>query len=280
MKSKVIFICLATMLALIISNQTISSPKVEIGKKIVKFGGALMATATSFAHAGNELEEWIDKKFDVKRLKQYEGYDGKVAKYSLDVDLDGDAVSEFFGFIHPDIYFVIDIEGQGKFILPDVEYSFKGGQIMRSFLANNYKPGSKIKIDILDSDETSNAMLNNFLRTKVTANGEINVNDAVRLSSSASIQLVQDGQTLVLNAPDTIYSGTVFTPKEGAFFEAKGEISDGERKIGSIKIKKEWEEKVSKSIFSSVFYLIISLGLLVGLITYFYKKIIKTQPAV
>ena len=221
------------MLTLVLSNQvTADSPRAEISKIVVKGAttvGMLVVTATTAAFGSSELEEWVDKKFDAEKLKQYEGYDGKVAMYSLDVTLDGDAISGLFGLTHPNIYFVIDIQGQDKYILPDIEYSFKGGRILKSFLAKNYKPGSNIQITIYDSDATSNAIFNNLLRTKITAEGGISTNGAVPIKAEAAvsgnIQLIKDGQTLVLDAPEIISSVIGTAPKEkDKFFEAKGKL--------------------------------------------------------
>ena len=189
MKSKIIRILFAAALTMMLSNEVPASARSDIGWGVIKIAAVTYSSVT-MAFTGSEFEKWIKTTLDYKELKKYKGYDGKAAMYSLDVTL-----KPKVGFFSsdPDVYFTINIEGQGEYIVPYIEYGFKGGNILKSVLAPNCKPGSKIQVIAYDSDSTSNEILNNIFKTKVNANAKFSVGSVipVELSTSGRIQLIR-----------------------------------------------------------------------------------------
>lgn len=269
MKIKVTSIFFAAVLAMMLSNEVPASFKSEVGQSMIKVV-ALTVAAMSTALATSEYEEWINKTLDYEKLKEYKGYDGKAAMYSLDVNLDKSIGGFFSGY--PDVFFVVRIEGEGEYIAPYIEYGFKGGRILKSLLATNYKPGSKIQVIVYDSDSTSNEILNNLFKTKIYASGNFSIGGVVSVELSTSgIQIIRDEQKLMIDAPDLIASVIFDTPKDGDYFVGQGSFEDKNGKqIGSIEIKKVWEKELDKSLFKTIFYLIIGIGFLI----IFIKKVI------
>ena len=254
-----------TMLA----NQAIASLTSEVGKNIGKNIAstiALTAGALMTAQASEEYQKIINTELSPEEIKAIRGYDDKSAIYTMDIQL----VDLSGIFSSPDIYVVLDIEGGGKFISPYIEHSFKGGRFLRTIHAKNNIPGSKVQISIYDSDADSNEMFNNLLRTSFHAEANFAVPVPVSISASG-IQIVKDGQTLTLNAPDVISTVTFKTPDEDVIFGSKREDLEDEngKLIGKIEFNKKYMEEVNSTPFKFIFFGIIGAGFLI----IFLKKV-------
>ena len=85
--------------------------------------------------------------------------------YSIYFKTTGGFWSDFFS--KPDIFFYVDIEGQGTFLVPQIHWNYAGEAVLDRVLARDVKPGTKIVVRVLDDDTSSDEIWNNILQTKL-----------------------------------------------------------------------------------------------------------------
>lgn len=119
----------------------------------------------------------------------------------------------------PDIFPLIQIEGDGQYILPEIIYNYEGSRIIWNFKIKKIPPGRLISIYILDDHSGSNQMWNNILRTHLKfdlgANSELSLGITASCDASGEIHLLESDT--VISGPKMI-ANYVLKSKSNEFF--------------------------------------------------------------
>lgn len=192
----------------------------KIGSKALKVGGVLVgagAGATAVAAAAEKGAEILDLNQALELLKAQHADQSERGIYSVMYTLNGDASAVMWAdiFSKPDTFVVLEIEGVGHYLLPDIRNNYGGERVLQTVLAGTAAPGRRVAVYLLDDDSTGNEIWNSILATRVqfTVEEKMRISRAekITVSASGSIQLLQHPQTL--DAADMV-ACAVFTVPE------------------------------------------------------------------
>jgi len=158
------------------------------------------------------------------------------AAYALRLDLNGDASSIYWAdiFSKPDIFPIIQIEGVGSFIIPEVVRDYSGSSVIWTFKRDQIPRGREVNLLILDDDSLSDNIWSHILSTRWNARvgSDVTLYKAmsVSISGSGTIQLT-DG-SIAIDGPDQLCHYRLKVPylyfggswsSEGTFTDANGQ---------------------------------------------------------
>lgn len=224
--------------------------------------------AESLRRSAHNYEEYQAEKSVLARL-QAKGVDGsKCAIYSVYFKTSAGYWSDFW--TKPDLFFYVDIEGVGSFLVPQIHNDYAGTPILDRVLAAEVAPGTRIVVRVLDDDTSSDEIWNNILKTRVnleaTAALQVTTFIPVRLSASGQLQLLEHNVTI--DAPDYVATAEFRVPQTSdGVWVADGQLwePDGTA-VGAIQMASMWSarqeltQQTSKtsSLFSStIFWLVV-----------------------
>jgi hypothetical protein len=295
----------------------------EVFKAGVKiFVGA--AAAESMKRAGSS---WVDLhnastnaergRHDYERVRR-EQIDGVIRQlrtqglsgdqdsvYSLFLNIDPNAASVRWAdtFSYPDVFFVVDVEGIGQFVLPGIGYEYHGGPIMDRIALPTLRSGTRVVIRILDDDTPGDQIWNTILRTKVNYHFRIGGTALAAMSCfraqadiDGTIRILDTPQRLVIDGPDTLATMVFRIPAtQERTWVADGELRDSKnRPAGRVQFSQVWntrselaslerelaqrvtsaEQRESTSFGSLVFWSVLSIIFL----AWFYKSFAEKRP--
>lgn len=134
----------------------------------------------------------------------------------------------------PDVFTILEVEGKGTYLIPDIRGEYSGGPILQTFVGGFAAPGMRIAIYILDDDTLSNEIWNSILSQKIDwkvkasygeaisaffrkkdGEGMIDIKGAMQVEADASgsFQLLKTKQ--VLDAPDRLAWAVIRVPETG-----------------------------------------------------------------
>lgn len=117
--------------------------------------------AEALRRSGQSYEQYKSEDAILKRLKE-QGVDAqKSSIYSVSFRTTGGRWADFWS--HPDVFFIVDIEGVGSSLVPQIHYNYRGEPVLDVVVASTVRPGSQIVVRVLDDDTTSDAMWNSIL---------------------------------------------------------------------------------------------------------------------
>ena len=124
-----------------------------------------VAAAESLRRSARDFEGYQNQReiLESLRSKGLGGPDSCI--FSIYFNLKSGFWSDFF--TNPDLFFYVDIEGQGSFLVPQIRWNYGGGPVLDCVLARDVKPGTKIVVRVLDDDSWSDEIWNNILKTRV-----------------------------------------------------------------------------------------------------------------
>lgn len=188
-------------------------------------------------------------------------------------------------FSDPDLFFYVDIEGQGSFLVPQIHWNYAGGPVLDRVLARDVKPGTKIVVRVLDDDSWSDEIWNNILKTRVSisVSPEIQANKYINISGyiGGKIQLLD--RNVVIDAPDPVATAEFVVPETGEdFWVADGTLHDDSGNgVGSIQFacvrsaRGEWQQHASAAaewLGTAVFWLVLGSCLLIWFVKQVFAK--------
>jgi hypothetical protein len=232
--------------------------------KILTGAGA----AESLRRSAHSFDQYQTERTVLQRLQE-QGLDcNKDAIYSVYFQTNGGYWADFW--TKPDLFFYVDIEGKGSFLVPQIHNNYRGGPILDRILAEEAPPGSRIVIRVMDDDTTSDHIWNNILRTRIgiQATAEVRVTRFVPVRANASGQLQLLDRELTIDASDYIASAVFEVPKtKDGVWIADGQLLDASGKaVGAIQMASVWSARkdfaaqsswVSSLFSSAVFWLVI-----------------------
>jgi len=281
MKSKLLLLVVG--LALAVPHQSHAQASKALKWVFTLVTGA--AAAESFARADEAHSVYKQKDSVIQNLKAQgiDPTDGAI--YSLYFSLNGDVSSVMWAdiFSKPDIFAVVQIEGQGTFLVPDIHNEYAGQPILENIVAKNATPGARILVHILDDDSLSDAIWNSILQSRVSyrVTSEISCTTFARVNVEASGQIRLLDRNMVIDAPDYIATAEFTAPSspDGRWL-ANGILRDSEnRDVGKLQFAQIWRadpqlvqeaaQSHSRGIFWGVFG---GVALLVGVTALFSKN--------
>lgn len=195
-------------------------------------------------------------------------------------------------FSDPDLFFYVDIEGQGSFLVPQIHWNYAGGPILDRVLARDVKPGSRVVVRVLDDDTWTDEIWNNILKTRVSIYmaPEIQVTKYVSIRPGyvgGQIQLLD--RNVVIDAPDPVATAEFVVPEtKDGFWAADATLyDDSGNDVGNLQFacvrsdKREWQEHMSAAsgwLGSAVFWLVLGLCFLIWFVKQvFFRSIPATD---
>jgi len=171
------------------------------------------------------------------------------AIYSLYFSLNGDASSVYWADIlnKPDIITLVQIEGQGNYLVPDIANEYAGQPFLETIVNREAPAGRRIIVHVLDDDSFSNAIWNNLLQTRVNFSlrgegGAVAAQAMFRADVEANghIQLLDKNMTI--DTYDYIATAEFIVPTspdgrwvaDGVLHDSKG------RTVGSLRLAQLW----------------------------------------
>lgn len=187
------------------------------------------------------------------------------AIYSLYFDLNSDATSVYWADIvsKPDVFALIQIEGEGEYVLPQISNEYSGQPILDRIVRPEIQAGRKIIIHFMDDDTLSNEIWNSILQSKVNYRIDLNADASsqekshssgstssavglmkVSISANGTIQLLNSKQ--IVDAQDYIASMefTVPASPDGRWLANAKIIDSKGREVGNARFSQIWKPRV------------------------------------
>jgi len=292
MKSKLLLLVVG--LALAVPHQSHAQASKALKWVFTLVTGA--AAAESFARADEAHSVYKQKDSVIQNLKAQgiDPTDGAI--YSLYFSLNGDVSSVMWAdtFSKPDIFAVVQIEGQGTFLIPDIQQDYSGQPILENVIAKNATPGARILVHILDDDCLSNTIWNQILQSRidyrVTSENwikrfilfhGIQATTFARLNFETSGSLRLLDRNMVIDKPDYIATAEFTAPSspDGRWL-ANGILHDSKnREVGKLQFAQIWRadpqliQEAAKSHSRGIFWGVFGgVALLVGVVALFSKS--------
>ncbi len=233
-----------------------------------------LGAAESMRRSGQSYEQFKDEDAILTKLRS-QGLDAnKSSIYSIYFSTSGGVWADFW--TRPDLFFVVDIEGQSSQLVPQIRYNYRGEPVLDVLFADTVRPGSRVVVRILDDDTSSDAIWNSILKTRahLSVTPEVNATKFVSLQANASGQLTLLDDTVIIDAPDFIAAASFAVPetKDGRWV-ADAKLVDSTRKeVGTLQFASLWsapqelleqQQKVSTSFGKFIFWGVIGICLLV-----------------
>lgn len=174
------------------------------GKQIKLAVGILTGIGASQAMANSVEAAAVQKEQDsiVRRLdaKGIEPENAAIYSVYLKVDPKATAIKWARIFSMPDLFIVVQIQGQGTFLLPNIQQDYRGQAVQENLIAKLVKPGERVLVHILDDRKFRNDVWNSILQTKIhfAAAAGVAAEPGLRLNVGA------DGSFQILNRNTTI----------------------------------------------------------------------------
>lgn len=250
--------------------------KGKVAGEIFKAGIRLLtgaAAAESMRRAGNASVEHQSavKQADLTRSEyervRRERIDGVVRQfhsqglsdehntiYSAFLDINYNAGSVYWAdtFSNPDIFFVVEVEGIGQFILPNIRNEYKGGPVLDRIVLPELAPGSRVVVRVLDDDTSGDAIWNSILRSRV--NYKFSIDNQMLYATqgfhaqadlSGGFQILDTPQRVVLDGPDQIATVVFQVPSTSEkTWVADGELRDSNNRVaGRVQFSQVWNTR-------------------------------------
>lgn len=255
-------------------------------KIITSLGAATAAWGTAQALEGYQQERAYLDGLHSRGLDQSDD-----CIYSTYFKVTGGGWSDLFS--DPDLFFYVDIEGQGSFLVPQIHWNYAGGPILDRVLARDVKPGTRIVVRVLDDDTWSNEIWNNILKTRVTISvaPEVQVTKYISIRSGyvgGQIQLLEGN--VVIDAPDPVATAEFVVPEsEDGFWAADATLfDDSGNNAGNLGFtcvqrsgRRDWQEHRSAAsgwLGSAAFWMVLGSCFLIWFVKEVFSKG-KSEPA-
>lgn len=168
------------------------------------------------------------------------------AIYSLFLQMDPNnpylRTADFWG--NPDLMILVQIEGQGAFLVPNRWNGYAGQRVLENLVARATTPGNRILIHFLDDDSFMNTTLNSVLSSRVnfSLGAEFRCTQALsaNISTDGSVQVLD--RECVIKAPNYLGTAEFIVPTtEDGVWAADGTVTDlSGGKAGTIQFAQLW----------------------------------------
>lgn len=211
---------------------------IETIVKVVTGGAA----AESMRRSAHSFDQYETERSILERLQE-QGLDcSNDAIYSIYFKTDGGYWADFWS--KPDVFFYVDIEGLGSFLVPQIHNNYSGQHILDRILAKEVPPGSKVVVRVMDDDTTSDVVWNNILSTRVNidVSSDLRVTQFIPVRSGASGTIRLLDRQVTIDAPDYIAECVFEVPLTiNGIWMADGQLQDEDgNSVGAIQMASVW----------------------------------------
>lgn len=174
------------------------------------------------------------------------------AVYSVQFALNKNAKAVYWARLWgwPNIFPLLQVEGDKQYVVPEIFYNYQGGTIIWTFKVAKIPGKRAVSIFILDDHSTSNEIWNNILKTRWNVNlsgnaqqdlnGQFGVTHVTAgmtasVTATGSIQLLD--KSITISGPKPICNYSVITPDPwfASEWHTAGVLKDGEgNQVGTI----------------------------------------------
>ena len=160
------------------------------------------------------------------------------AVYSVEFDLNRDKIywTRLIGW--PNIFPVLQVEGEGQFLIPEIFYNYQGTVIIWTFKIPKIPANRNVSIHILDDHSASNDIWNNILNKRwvVNLNADAKVSTMTagmncNASASGAIQLIDKPITIIGPKPICNYTVTCPDPWFSNEWHTEGQLMNGSGEV-------------------------------------------------
>jgi hypothetical protein len=214
-----------------------------------------------------------DQKQSIKTELEQQGIDptdGAIYSLHLNLDYHSHAIYWARWFTKPDLFAVIQFEGQNPYVIPDIERKFHGEPIQWTVLQKHAAKGQRIVIQILDDHTASNEIWNSILQSKVTFHhGDITFDKSLSASWDGEIQVALLDKKVTIAPPTHIAYAEFRAPPTNDKWHAEGIFRDDSgQEIGKLEFAQVWtgDPRLSNEILregsSKIFWVVFGILLL------------------
>lgn len=276
-------------LAFVLAALLVAPPFAHAGKEqalkvfITLLTGAGAAKAMEKADEAHAVYQQKDAVIQNLKSQGIDPTDGAI--YSLYFSLNGDASSVYWAdtLNKPDIYAVVQIEGDGTFLIPAIQNEYAGQALMNNLIHKHVSAGRRVLVHILDDDSFSDTVWNSILQSTIEyrATAEVSCRQFAGANVEASGKIRLLDRNMQLDAPDYIASAEFSTPSsaDGRWL-ANGTLYDSQkRQVGKLQFAQIWRadptlipsaaQAHSRSVF---WYVLGGVGLLVAVVVLFSRN--------
>lgn len=248
--------------------------KAKAVKTIVKMLTGIGA-AEAARRSGQSFEEYQqhDAILTSLRSQGVDANNSSVFSVYFKVENGGGYWADFWS--KPDVFFIVDIEGHGSHLVPQIHNNYQGHAILDKIVAQTIQPGSRVVVRVLDDDSTSDLMWNNILKTRVrlSVTPSIQATQFVSIGASAGGEVVLLDRNTTIDAPDFIAAAEFRVPEsdDGLWVADATLVDDSGKSVGALQFAALWsaperlaeqEEKTKSSYGKFLFWGVIAICLL------------------
>jgi len=239
-------IIIAIVIIMTLSSDKLLAPPAN---NIVKLAITLVTGAAAADSAANATEAkaiYQQKDAIVEKLKSQgiDPTDGAI--YSAYFHLDKNAYAIYWerwiGW--PNIFVEVEVEGQGSFVLPRIEMSYQGQQMLENLIAKNVAPGTLILIHVLDDYHLRNEIWNSVLQTRINYNisSSITAHQMLQVNADAngSLQLLGHDATIFEPVPLATAEFRVPNSTDGRWLAKANFYDNNNNSIGELQFAQIW----------------------------------------
>lgn len=179
-----------------------------------------------------------------------------------------------FDFSGADLFVKVSVEGNSSIIIPEIIRNYKGQQLQLNFVAEEFPPGSRVVVTILDDDSKKDVVWNEILRFRTSFSTKPNMPRAfvaMNVSGSRSINIPDAG--VEIKKMDKIASISFVTPSsDKKHWNADGRLKDQFGiTVGKLQLAKLYALHIKSRTAFMMFWFMTSLILLGVAIRYLRK---------
>lgn len=238
---KTFLIAVLAIALLTLSPKACSAQRAKAIKSIVKVLTGVGA-AESMRRSGQSYEEYKHEDAILTQLRN-QGVDANNSSiYSVYFRTTGGYWADFWS--KPDLFFIVDIEGQGSKLVPQIHYNYRGEQVLDVVVSESVRPGSRIVIRVIDDDSSSDKIWNGILKTRanLSVTPEVQATQFISVRANASGQIALLDRNTTLDAPDFVASAEFIVPEtdDGLWVADAKLIDASQQNVGALKFASLW----------------------------------------
>jgi hypothetical protein len=236
---------------------------------VTLFTGAAAAKSLENAAEAEGVHKQQSTIIDNLESQGIDPTDGTIYSAYLQLDKNASAIywERWIGW--PNIFIVVQIEGQGTFLLPRIDMSYQGQPMLENIIAKNAFPGAKVIVLVLDDYNFENQIWNSILQTKINFNVTANVSalKALQLNGQAdgSLQLLDGNAVIIKPVPLAYAEFNIPNSPDGRWLAEANFVDKNQIPIGKLQFAQIWKTDpklplaIIKSSSKTVFWVSISV---------------------
>lgn len=182
-------------------------------------------------------------------------------------------------FSKPDVFIVVDIEGQGSFLVPRIHNSYSGYQILEHVVAGRTSPGDRIVVRVYDDDSGGDAVWNTIAQTSIDYEFTAGVcakGILVKGQADGSLRVLD--QSIVIDPPDYIASVLFEVPSsdDGKWAMVAQLIDSSGDPVGEMQFRSTWQ---SNSTLGRTGWIAFWLTVGAGFLAWYCRDLFGRKPA-